>query len=39
MGVVKRAASSLLLACGIVFVIVGLTAAFGFTVGAMLATV
>ena len=39
MGVVKRAASSLMLACGIVFVIVGLSAAFGFTVGAMVASV
>jgi hypothetical protein len=39
MGVVKRAASSLLMACGIVFVIVGLSAAFGFTLGAMVASV
>ena len=39
MGVVKRAASSLLLACGIVFVIAGLSAALGFTVGALAVSV
>jgi hypothetical protein len=39
MGVVKRAVSSLLLACGIVFVIAGLSAVLGFTVGAMVASV
>ena len=39
MGMVKRAASSLLLACGIVLVIAGLSTVLGFTVGAMLASV
>ena len=39
MGVVKRAASSLLLACGIVFVFAGLSAALGFSVVAIVAGV
>jgi hypothetical protein len=39
MGVVKRAASSLLLACGIVFVFASLSAALGFSVGGMVASI
>ena len=39
MGVVKRAASSLLLACGIVFLFAGLTAALGFSVVARVVSI
>jgi hypothetical protein len=39
MGVVKRAASSLLLACGIVFVFAGLSAVLGFSVVAIIASI
>ena len=39
MGVVRNAASSLLLACGIVLTFAGLSSALGFTLGGMLAAV